>query len=116
LLRAHHRQGRNIVCHRSLLVVVESFTEYLHSQDPDEHMRLKGSTGTDAHMHYVDDGLQQCYEELQHMQLEMAKELTELAALFAPARSEARYLRLCRRPRYETATFKTISRWAPSPW
>lgn len=82
------------------------------TQEPDESMRLTGSTGTDVHQHYVDDGLQQRYEGLQKSQLEIAKNLTELAALFGPARAEARYMKLCRQPRYKVGTFKTINRCA----
>ena len=53
----------------------------LPDQEPDKHMRLRASTGTDKHQHYVDDGLQQKFEPLHREALDLGKELTTMASL-----------------------------------
>ena len=37
-------------------------------------MRLRGSSGTDEHQHYVDDGLQRKYEGLHQMRLALNRQ------------------------------------------
>ena len=46
-------------------------------------MRLRSSTGTDKHQHYVDDGLQQKFEPLHREALDLGKELTTMASLIS---------------------------------
>ena len=56
-------------------------------------MRLRGSSGTDEHQHYVDDGLQHKYEGLHQMRLALnrqaptaQKRLTRSAVVASQAR------------------------------
>ena len=80
------------------------------AQEPDEGMRMRGSTGTDAAQHYVDDGLQQSLDGLHRAQLALQKDVADMAALIGPARSETRYLK-CKKPRFPISTYKAINRW-----
>ena len=57
----HSRASRDFLCP-------------LQSQDPDDDMRLRGSSGTDEHQHYVDDGLQRKYEGLHQMRLALNRQ------------------------------------------
>ncbi len=57
-------------------------------------MRLQGSSGTDEHQHYVDDGLQRKYEGLHAMRLALHRDLTDVAALLGPTRAELQCLAL----------------------
>ncbi len=49
------------------------------AQEPDEGMRMRGSTGTDAAQHYVDDGLQQSLDGLHRAQLALQKDVADMA-------------------------------------
>lgn len=79
------------------------------AQEPDEGMRMRGSTGTDAAQHYLDDGLQQSLDGLHRAQLALQKDVADMAALIGPARSETRYLK-CQKPRFPISTYKAINR------
>lgn len=57
-------------------------------------MRLQGSSSTDEHQHYVDDGLQHKYEGLHAMRLALHRDLTDVAALIGPAHAELECLAL----------------------
>ena len=81
-------------------------------QDPDDDMRLKGSSGTDENHHYVDDGLQQKYEGLHQMRLALNRDLIDMAALIGPASAELGYLKLCRRKtsHYSMGIYRDVNR------
>lgn len=80
-------------------------------QEPEEGMRMRGSSGSDSAQHYVDDGLQQALDGLHRAQLKLQRDVADMAALIAPARAETRYLK-CKKPRFPISTYKTISRCA----
>lgn len=84
-------------------------------QDPDDDMRLKGSSGTDEHQHYVDDGLQQKYEGLHQMRLALNRDLVDMAALIGPANAELSYLKLLRRKtsHYPMGIYRDVNRYLP---
>lgn len=81
-------------------------------QDPDDDMRLPGSSGTDEHQHYVDDGLQQKYEGLHLMRLALNRDLVDMAALITPARAELKYMKLFHRKtsHYSIGIYRDINR------
>ena len=84
-------------------------------QDPDDDMRLKGSSGTDEHQHYVDDGLQRKYEGLHQMRLALNRDLVDMAALIGPAHAELSYLKLFRRrtSHYSMCIYRDVNRYLP---
>lgn len=75
-------------------------------------MRLPGSSGTDQHQHYVDDGLQLRYEGLHQMRLALSRDLIDMSALIGPAGAELRYLKLLRRKSglYPVRIYRDINR------
>ena len=75
-------------------------------------MRLKGSSGTDEHQHYVDDGLQQKYEGLHQMRLALNRDLIDMSALIGPASAELSYLKLFRRKtsHYSMDIYRDVNR------
>ncbi|EIE25087.1 hypothetical protein COCSUDRAFT_65088 [Coccomyxa subellipsoidea C-169] len=78
-------------------------------QEPDEGMRMRGSSGTDVQQHYVDNGLQQALDGLHRAHLHLLKDVSDVAELIAPARAETRYLKFTK-PRFPISTYKTIHR------
>ena len=87
-------------------------------QDPDEDMRLPGSSGTDKHQHYVDDGLQHKYEGLHLMRLALNRDLVDMAALISPARAELKYMTLFqgKTSHYSIGIYRDINRWRSLPF
>ena len=77
-------------------------------QEPDEHMRLKGSTGTDARGQFVDDGLECKYEKLHACAVALAADFSRMDSLVRAARAE-RYLYF-RKPTISVKAFRRSAR------
>lgn len=89
-----------------------AFTEILMiclvTQDPDEHMRLQGSTGTDSRHQFVDDGLEHKYEDLHASAVSLAADFSRMEELLRAAKAE-RFLYL-RKPAIPVGAYRRSSR------
>ena len=80
------------------------------AQEGDDLMRFKGSTGTDSKRRFVDDGLEDRFEPLHALTVELAADLNTMDTLVRFARME-RVLYI-RKPKISVAAYRRSLRCA----